>query len=31
MYREGGTEMIVPKHYEDLTVLHEGTMPERAY
>ena len=23
--------MIVPKHYEDLTVLHEGTMPERAY
>ncbi len=23
--------MIVPKHYEDLSVLHEGTMPERAY
>ncbi len=23
--------MIVPKHYENLSVLHEGTMPERAY
>ena len=23
--------MIVPKHYENLNVLHENTMPERAY
>ncbi len=23
--------MIVPKHYEDLRVLHENTMPNRAY
>ncbi|MBE5997993.1 MAG: DUF4981 domain-containing protein [Sarcina sp.] len=23
--------MIVPKHYEDLSILHEGTMPDRAY
>ncbi len=23
--------MIVPKHYEDLSVLHENTMPNRAY
>ena len=23
--------MIVPKHYENLSVLHENTMPERAY
>lgn len=23
--------MIVPKHYEDLSVLHENTMPERSY
>lgn len=23
--------MIIPKHYEDLSVLHEGTMPDRAY
>ena len=23
--------MIVPKHYENLSVLHEGTMPDRAY
>jgi len=23
--------MIVPRHYEDLNVLHEGTMPNRAY
>ncbi len=23
--------MIVPKHYEDLNILHEGTMPPRAY
>ena len=25
------TAMIVPKHYEDLRVLHENTMPSRAY
>ncbi len=23
--------MIVPKHYEDLKVLHENTLPSRAY
>ena len=23
--------MIVPRHYEDLTVLHENTLPERSY
>ena len=23
--------MLIPKHYEDITVLHEGTMPIRAY
>ncbi len=23
--------MIIPRHYEDLSVLHEGTMPDRAY
>ena len=23
--------MIVPKHYENLNVLHENTMPHRAY
>ena len=23
--------MIVPKHYENLNVLHENTMPNRAY
>lgn len=23
--------MIVPKYYEDLSILHEGTMPARAY
>ena len=23
--------MIVPKHYKNLSVLHEGTMPDRAY
>ena len=23
--------MIVPKHYENLKVLHENTMPDRAY
>ena len=23
--------MIVPKHYEDLHVLHENTMPNRSY
>ncbi len=23
--------MIVPRHYEDLSVLHENTMPARAY
>ncbi len=23
--------MIVPRHYEDLNVLHENTMPDRAY
>ena len=23
--------MIVPRHYENLNVLHENTMPERAY
>ena len=23
--------MIIPRHYEDLHVLHENTMPNRAY
>ena len=23
--------MLVPKHYEDLKVMHENTMPYRAY
>ena len=23
--------MIVPRYYEDLSVLHENTMPPRAY
>ena len=23
--------MIVPRYYEDLSVLHENTMPARAY
>lgn len=23
--------MIVPKYFEDLTILHENTMPDRAY
>ena len=23
--------MIVPKHYENLKVLHENTMPDRSY
>ena len=23
--------MIVPRYYEDLRVLHENTMPDRAY
>ena len=23
--------MIVPRYYEDLTVLHENTVPARAY
>ncbi len=23
--------MIIPKHYEDIHVLHENTMPDRAY
>ena len=24
-------DMIVPKYYEDLSVLHKNTMPNRAY
>ena len=28
---EGGYEMIVPKYYEDLEILHENTMPARSY
>ena len=27
----GGVEMIVPRYYEDLHVLHENTMPDRSY
>lgn len=27
----GGNLMIVPRHYENLRVLHENTMPARAY
>ena len=27
----GGFTMIVPRHYEDLSMLHENTMPARAY
>lgn len=26
-----GWKMIVPRYYEDLHMLHEGTMPDRAY
>ena len=25
------TQMIVPRYYEDLNVLHENTVPARAY
>ena len=28
---EGGYEMIVPRYYEDLEILHENTMPARSY
>ena len=28
---EGGLFMIVPRYYEDLSVLHDNTMPARAY
>ena len=28
---EGELFMIVPRYYEDLSVLHENTMPARAY
>ena len=27
----GGETMIIPRHYENLEVLHENTMPKRAY
>ena len=23
--------MLIPKHYENINILHEGTMPIRAY
>lgn len=26
-----GVQMIIPKHYENLKILHENTMPPRAY
>lgn len=29
--RQRGKKMIVPRYYEDLTVLHDNTMPNRAY
>ena len=28
---KGELFMIVPRYYEDLSVLHENTMPARAY
>ena len=28
---EGAVTMIVPRHYENLDILHENTMPKRAY
>lgn len=28
---EGGDIMIIPRYYENLEVLHENTMPKRAY
>ena len=31
VYIEGGLFMIVPRYYENLSVLHENTMPARAY
>ena len=31
VYVEGGLFMIVPRYYENLSVLHENTMPARAY
>ena len=31
VYTEGGLFMIVPRYYENLSVLHENTMPARAY
>ena len=29
--KKGDSDMIVPRHYENLRVLHDGTMPARAY
>ena len=29
--REGDVAMIVPRYYENLTALHDNTMPARAY
>lgn len=31
MKTQGVEKMIIPKYYEDLTVLHKNTMPNRAY
>lgn len=28
---KGGHKMIIPRYYEDLNMLHENTMPARAY
>ena len=31
LWKTGGETVIVPRYYENLSVLHEGTMPDRAY
>jgi len=29
--KKGGVNMIIPRHYEDLKIMHENTLPPRAY
>ena len=31
IFERGDSNLIVPRLYEDLTVLHQNTMPDRAY
>lgn len=31
VYLKGGLPMIIPRYYEDLGILHDNTMPARAY